>query len=528
MYRPRPEIHQTHIPFVEMYIRGIDVLRSPSGKPRSLVSFSHDIYAGTGGFWTMEVFDPEYINFEEHLVSTLNFVSTNPDDDGYGASDEGGGTDEEAINVSTVCFRYGYIGHEQNERVVSVSPKGEEFFYGMVHSYIPTYETNGTRLVIRGDSSGAQYRRNPKAEGVFTGLSIYEVIEKICEERKWELMPLGMGADPASSLPLQKRPENFKRTDIAIDMTEEQNPSFTIREGEDHLTFINRLCLAARPNDSKYDVFMARLEYRLSGPEQEPTGYLYFGPVDYITQEPVRQYIYMRDPKSDIISYSNNAQVWAAQRTGAAGVIYTSEDAQLGVTEIHYLDDLNRYLHYDRELRPPVTFTSSALEEIAFPRGEVEVPGADEKGEGGGSGPNRLSNTTIAKMTAPGAELPIATNDRRQADREAMQYWLTMQNWVTKGNLQIVGDPSPEIVPGNLVTVLVLVPQGDPEAQKLAFHWTSAVWLIVGVNHEIRLGSIITNLELARTGLSKGGTTTKAAYRAFVKALSPGQRERTS
>jgi hypothetical protein len=528
-YSKRPEMYQTYIPFVEMYIRGIDILRSPSGKPRSLISFSHDIYAGAGGFWTLEIFDPEYVSVEELMVSTLNYAVTKPEDSGYG-SDEGGGTDEEAVNVSTAHFRYGYLGHNQQERVVSTSPNGEEFFYGMVHSYIPTYETNGTRLVIRGDSSGSMWRRHPKIEGVFTGLSVYQVIEKICEERKWTLVPLGMGANPESSLPLQKRPEDFKKTDASYDTTEEEYPSFTIREGEDHVQFINRLCLEARPNDSKYDVFMCRLEYRTLNekPETKPTGYLYFGPVDHVTQEPVRQYIYMRDPRSDIIQFSNNAQVWAAQSTGAAGVVCTSEDAKLGDIQMRYLDDINRYMYYDRESRPPVTFTSSMLEDVAYPEGEVGIEGADEKNEGGGSDPNRLSVKTMAKMSAPGAELPIATVDRRQADREAMQYWLTMQNWVTKGNLQIIGDPSPEIAPGNLITVLVLVPQGDPEAQKLAFHWTSSVWLIIGVNHEIRPGEMITNLELTRTGLSKGGATTKAAYRAFHKALTPGQLERTS
>jgi len=526
--KPRPTIHQTYVPFVEMYMHGIDILRSPSGKPRTLISFSHDIYAGAGGFWTLEIFDPSYVSVEELLVSFFNYGVTDVTSEAY-AADGGGGAEEETINASTAHFRYGYVGKDISERVVSVGRDGSEYFYGSVHSYVPIYETNGARLIIKGDSAGAQYLRTDIHEIHFVGSSIYEVIEKICEEREWALTPIGEVSNADSALQLEKRPEDFKRTDVSVDNTEETPPSFKMRANEDHVTFINRLCGMARPKDPKYDVFMCRLEYRSTGPtDTKPKGILYFGPADYVVQEPVRQYIYMRDPRSDVISFSTNAQVWAAVNTGAAGTITMVQDAALGKHEIHYLDDINRYLKYDDATRPAVTFTSSQLEDAAYPKGEVENPEAADKGEGGAMDPNRLSAATIAKMSAPATVFPIATNDRRAADRESMTYWLTMQNWVSTATLQIIGDPSADIEPGSLVSVLIFVPQGDPEEQKLAFHWTSSIWMIVGVNHEIRPGQMITNLELSRTGLAKGGATTKAAFRTLKANLTPGQMKRTS
>ena len=68
--RNRPRMWQTYAPFVEFYVGAVDILRSASGKPRTLISFTHDMYAGTGGFWTLEVFDPAYIAMEELLVAT--------------------------------------------------------------------------------------------------------------------------------------------------------------------------------------------------------------------------------------------------------------------------------------------------------------------------------------------------------------------------------------------------------------------------------------------------------------------------
>lgn len=521
----RPPMYQTFIPFVEMYVRGSDILRSSSKKPRSLISFSHDVYAGTGGFWTLEMFDPDYIAVEELFLSTAN-QATEIAGQAYGGS-EGGGTDEMTYPVSTVVFRYGYMGHNEKEVVVAKGIGGEEYYYGTVHAYVPTYQPNGTHLVIRGDSAGARWKRYPTEYKTYTNMSVYDIILEICQQMDWTFVVYG-SLENEFMLEYDKQPEDFKRTDSSADSTEEEYPAYKMRDKEDFLRFINRLCLEARPKDSRFDGFVARLEYRAKDKDGQPEGYLFFGPTSYTeTTRIVREYVYMRDPRSDIISFSTDAQVWTHKIAGGASLTYNAEDARLGELVVHSLDELSRSMKYDWDARPRATaYTFSEFK--AQQQGKPENPkdAEENKAEGSSVGGSTLGDPVKPPQDEPGAEIMVATNDRRAADRQTMNYWLTMQTWVTKASVQIFGDPSREITPGSMVNILVFVPFGPDEAQQMKIHWTSSTWSIIGVSHEIRPGEMVTNLELVRAGLRDGGIATNAVFKEIGASLSPAQRER--
>lgn len=522
----RPVMYQTYTPFVEVYVKGVDILRSPSGKPRTLLSFSHDIYAGTGGFWTLEVFDPDYIALEELFTATA-VRSTEVADVVVGESAEGSGADEDSTNIATVMFRYGYVGHTDEEKVIARSPQGEDFFYGTVHAYVPVYQTNGTVLTLRGDSAGTRIMEMPQEYTAYDGMTLFQIVQAVCQEREWILMPYGTEGDREHSL--EDIPIAFKKCDDGVTGTEEKNASQRMREGEDPLNFLNRMCMYARTANPDANNFTCRLEYRAKGKKfgshgmvpEDVKGYLWFGPETYQDNHVVRQYTYMRDAKSDIISFQPNVQVWVAKLSGAAGMTYKVDDAATGELKMQTLDEVNRSMRTDQGTRSPISFT---LPEMAvFQEGILDEGTAKDKPEGSGSGPNKPVPPVAPKEDAPAMTFTAPGRDEREMDQQTMNYYLAMQNFVTAATLTIFGDPSPEIQPGKLISVWVYVPDNQAEDPfKMRIHWTSSVWLIVGVNHEIRPGEMITNLELTRSGWNRGGVTSQSAYRKLIETLSPG------
>jgi hypothetical protein len=114
-------------------------------------------------------------------------------------------------------------------------------------------------------------------------------------------------------------------------------------------------------------------------------------------------------------------------------------------------------------------------------------------------------------MSGPGT-------DRRSADHLVMDYWLKMQNFIYSAGLEIFGDPSPEIQPGNNIIVLMYVPD---ENNQLRIHWVSSMWNITGVTHNIVGGNFTTTLTLARLGYNEAGVTSKAVYNAVLEGNTP-------
>ena len=306
---PRPPIYQTMTPFVEVYINGVDVLRSSDGKPRTLLSFTHERFAGGTGNWTLEVFDPSYVAIEELLFSTTPGSLGEVAEDVY----EGSGDRTAKEIAHPIMFRYGYIS--QDGKVITASAEGDEFFFGSVHDYVPTFQTNGTMITITGDSLGFAHARMPKPKRTFYNKSVYEIIQLLCEEMGWTLVPLAWaGGD--TELPPEKQPEPELVSSSAIDTTEEQPVTYSMGEHEDVYAFIRRITTLARSTDPKYNSYSCYLEFRTEGDVSgeteatptEPKGYLYFGPQD-VFAVPVRKYVYMRDPESDVISFSPSLSV---------------------------------------------------------------------------------------------------------------------------------------------------------------------------------------------------------------------------
>jgi len=519
----RPRMYQTSIPFVQMYINTVDILRSPStGKPLTLVSFSHDIYAGTGGFWTLELFDPSYIAIEELLIATSTEF-TEVTEDAYGQTGDGNKA-QSLSNISSALFRYGYSGATHDEKAVSRGPKGEEFFFGTVHAFVPRYETNGTYLTIRGDSAGTRIRQVPKVYSSFPNMSVFEIFKKVCEQREWQLTSFDGETESLKELEgaLNKGlPKELLSTNDGAVSTEAEHVQHKFREKEDALTFLNRLCGYVRASDPKYNNFTCRLEYRAGktadGSPTVPQGYLFFG-CETFDKEPVRQYIYMRDPTSDVISFQPNVQVWVAQKTGASGITFKIDDPQTGELMIHTWDEVNRELHYNKEQRGIVAFDFNTFGKLQTGFQENDV----NRSEGSTSGSSQAAGAEAAEEDALHPEMTNAVADRMKADEQAMNYWISMQSFINRATLEIFGDPSKEIAPGRVIAVYVFVPVSDT---KMRFHWTSTLWTITGVNHEIRGGEMRTHMELTRLGWDRGGVITKAAHSRFVKNLKAGQQK---
>jgi hypothetical protein len=519
----RPTMHQTYIPFVEMYINGVDILRGRDGKPRTLISFTHDIYVGTGGFWTLEVFDPDYISIEEFLVSTV----TNVTDIGEKAHGEATvGKDQEFTNISAATFRYGYVGHSVEEAVLLGSGDGETggYFFGSVHFYIPRFETNGTYLTIRGDSAGTRIRQRPIIYNNYTGMTILEIFDTVCKQQEWKLVLSG-GLEFADLEKAFKKdvPGVFGTTDDSSMHTEVEPPQYSKRENEDALDFLNRLCLYARTEGTDFNNVNCRLEYRATKKSDNTAGgiqgYLHLSAETY-KKDPIRSYTYMRDPTSDVISYSPNIQAFVPALIGASGMVFKMDSVRKGELGLYTLDEINREKKtFLSERAGGPALTTFSQSESVKPKGRDHTPGVD-KPEGVGAGKNRLAGEKTPDQDEELMGMTVSISDDQKGDLQVLNFWLAAQQMVNRASLVIFGDPSEDLVPGEIVWIAVYVP--TPEGE-MKLHWTSNYWYIVGVNHEIRGGQMLTNLELTRQGIELGGVESDAASAAPAKKTPPGK-----
>jgi len=510
----RRPMYQTSAPFVEMEINGYDILRSKSGKPRTLLSFSHDIFAGTGGFWTLEVFDPDYIGLEGLLVSTAVDVSESESTDT--TTDDG--KEQSHVNISLAKFRYGYVGHSENEVVSSLSPSFQEYFWGTVHAYVPRYETNGTYLTIRGDSAGARIAQVPMVYNSFPNMSVYQIFKFVCEQHEWDLTPIGQESLEELEAKLDALPRDFLVPDGGALDTEALQVQHRKRENEDALDFLNRLCGYVRTAGPDYNNFICRLECRIAG-DGTPIRRLYFG-AETFAQGPVREYTYMRDPKSDVIAFAPNVQVYVATLTGAAGMTYKMDDLRKGEMEIYTLDEVNREMHKFKDMRSRIAFTHSEFG--ALQRGFVDSDG--DKAEGHASGSGSAANPIATRQDDQGMEMTVPITDSYKGDEQVVQYWLSMQSFINRATLEVFGDPDEAIQPGRTIVVYVYVPVSD---EQMRIHWTTTLWTITGVNHEIRGGEMRTRMELTRLGWDRGGVLTKSAVSSYNEQASEGKQKDT-
>jgi hypothetical protein len=515
----RPEVLQAYVPFVEMYIKGVDILRGADGKPRTLINFSHDVYPGhTGGMWTMEIFDPDYVALEELLTSTAE-DSVETAETAYGGT---GGADEDGWIVNGAMFRYGYVGPNQ-EKVFSEGPQGEKYFYGSVHAYVPSYQAEGTYITLRGDTTagGIGVREKPRTYEASYNLAIYEVIKKVAEENDWTIIESGAIELVGEDLPEEIQPVDPYRCDVSIDDTEESPPTYRRRENQGPMEFIDELCMKMRPRSPEFNGYSARLEYRADAKDgaeggTAPTkakGYLFIGPIS-VKKPWVREYRYLRDAKTDIISFTPTVNVNLIGTGGAAGVTYKQQSVRHGTLDAHFIDAHkdNRSLKYFKSRREKPPESTGEADAGPAQEGVQENPGGDAAIEGGQVGPGTLVPKKAPVPDKPVVEMSVHKNDRAEGDYQMMNYFLNMQIYANRGALEVMGDPSSELQPGNLVAIYVFVPSGDG-TNRVDLHWVSTIWHINGVNHDIRSGEYTTKLELNRFGLGEGTPSTEAFYR---------------
>jgi len=508
-------MYQTYAPFLEVYVRGQDLLRSSDGKPRNLISFTHTRYQMGGGLWELEIFDPDYVNAEELLLG----VSAK---EGTTSGEEGG--DPESYEVTQpAMFRYGYVS--QDGKVITVSPLGEEYFFATINQYRATYQPNGTLLSITGQTLGYVHARSIKEKRSFYAKNIYTILKEICELLEWEFVPLGE-TEPGELAP-EKQPTFLSVTNAAIDSTEEQEPTVTMEENETYYQFIQRICNMARSNDPKFGDYVCYLQTRTKGKTSEggnptpekPVTYLYFGPYDAF-KGPVRKYVYMRDPTSDVISFTPNVAITVAAIAGASsGVVIKGDDPQRGEPFVHQTDHANLDMKTHRTRRPPVGVTASFAEMRQFQEGLPEQ-GEDtlKRPEGGVAGPTVLAAPKAADIDAPVVEMSTAITNPIKLDHAAMNWWLGLNRMVNSATLEIFGDPSPELDIGNNVIVVYFVPTDNKEFR---VHWITKIWGIIGITHSIQGGTYITQLELGTNG---GGLDmgTRQAWNAMTSGMDPG------
>jgi len=500
----RPPMHQTHTPFVEFYMGGVDVLRSPDGRPRELISFTHAISMRGQGSWVIEVFDPAYTALEE-LIFDLNANDS--------TRNEGTGPGEVA---APVMFKYGYVSRDGN--VLSTPPTGEEYYVGSISKFTPDYQPHGTHYTVEGLSI---YRGNwnyAVDKRTFYSTSIYDIVKQVCDFQGWKFIPL-LEPEGTKELPEDKRPEVILDTGQAVESTEEQPRSFKMRSGEGPFEFIKRLCGYARSQGTQYQGFTCRLEYRADGQENDtgvvPTktqGYLYFGPMDPLVN-PVRKYVYMRDPHSDILSFAPNIMADIAVTSGSAGVHTRNEDARHGEMAFHSYSEVDRKVKYFGGRRPKSGMTMAELG--VFQEGEAEEETEEEAIEGATTGPQQIAPLKKDEPDSPSVEHVLPINNRYFADREYMHVWLQSQMFVSQATLQVFGDPY--IFPPQTVAVYIFVPVENDEFR---IHWTSSIWIVNGVVHNISSGTFTTSLTMLRNGSNgKGGVATKALYKTLVDTM---------
>jgi hypothetical protein len=492
-------------PFVEMFINGVDILRSSDGRPKRLVSFQHTDVMNGNGDWQIEVFDPDYTGVEELLLAMV--AKKDP-----AAKVEG----EENEVASPALFRYGYIS--QDGKVISAPQSGEEFFVGQITHFVPSYQPHGTFFTVVGKTIWSGDWDWAVEKRAFYETNIYDIIKRVCDIQGWVFKPLGEPED-AEELPEGKRPAVLLEPQQGVDDTEERPRSFRVQDKEGPYEFVKRLCSEARTTDPKYQGFSCKLEYRADGSRTDTgvsptkvTGYLYFGPSDVLAS-PVRKYVYMRDPKSDILSFSPSISVAVAVRTGAAGAYVKTDDPLRGETSFHAYTELDRHMKYFTNRRLKSGMTLAELGNIQEGEPEEELP--EPKYEGAATGPTQLAPQRKPEPDAAQVEISSHVTNRFLTDHQYMNVWLHAQNFVNEATLEIVGDPY--LTPPNLIAVYMFIPVEDNEFR---VHWTSSIWKITGVSHNISSGTYITLLELVRNGYNvEGGITTLALYNTLADTM---------
>lgn len=526
----RPPIFQPFAPFVEMYIKGQDILRGSNDRPRTLISFSHDIYVGhQGGMWTIQVFDPDYVATEELLLSIGNQASeVAVATEVYGTQPTQGNDEHKYWVVGGAYFRYGYVGNNPGEFITSIGPGGEKYFYGNVHSYTASYQAEGTYITLRGDSiAGGLGIAKEKTYAASYAADPYDVIKAVCEEEGWIL------TSPAATsgiklLPTEQQPVGTKSVDNGIDNTEEMPPVFRKKENQDSYAFLTELCSKLRTSSPEYSNYIVRWDARVDfvagengGVTESPNIYCYFGPLD-IKQNIVRTYVYLRDATTDIISFTPDINVNLLGKGGTVGVTYKSHDARTAELDTHFIDELNRGKKYFRPERETIPYLSGP-EALMLQSGPLEFPGEETVIEGAQTGQQTITFKEAPDPDAPVKEQSSPKSNRQDADNQLLNNWLGMWLWANTATLEIIGDPSPELAPTKVISVLMYVPVGD----QVRLHWVSGLWWITGASHTIQGGSFTTTLELGRMGMSAGGITTEGFAQTVGSSLqAPGAMER--
>lgn len=521
MSNDRPPMHQTLTPFVEFFINGVDILRDVEGRPRTLVSFEHYITLGSTGDWSIEVFDPSFVSIEELCFVTQNKgVGTETAEEAYGA-EPGDATQEEVTHP--VAFRYGYVSQDGVE-IISPS-SGLEYFVGFILSYTPTIQPNGSLISLRGKTTWTPDNKgSSRTNSTFYDMKIIDIIRTVCKRMEWTLVPANgsTGADVSGAEELEfpegEIPEEMTDVSYGIDTTEEQQMTIRMPEGESEFNFIKSLLKLARPVDQKFNEYDCRLEYRAEGDPKagseglKPKGYLIYGPADLL-KEPVRDYFYMRDKESDIISFSPNIAVFPGAIT--RGAVVKMDNKRTGEMAVHQYNEVDRYLKYFGDRRRKLT--RSAAELGSLQQGEPEQPENADNIEGSNTGPNVNAPANKPDPDDPSTEESLHVTNAYEGDRQYMSFWLNMQNFMTSATLEVVGDPSADMRPWATVGVYVLVPTENDEFR---FHWTSSVWYVKGVSHHFSQGSYVTRLDLCKNAAGIGsGIASKAAYASLDRSL---------
>lgn len=525
----RPPMLQTYAPFVEMYIKGRDILRSANGRPRSLVAFSHDILVGSyGGIWTLEIFDPDYVAVEELLLDLQNYADTPVSDEAYGGEE---GKELSNWVVSGAMFRYGYVGMNE-EKIIRTGPNGEKFFFGNVHSYVPTYQAEGTYITLRGDSlrGGAGNFSKERTYEASHNEPPYETIKRVAKDEDWILIPVGnvevTGGDGEEPIPEEQQPFPLMVCHDQIDSTEEAPKTVRKRENQSSAQFIDELCQKFRPSNPEYNSLIARWESwvdatvdeegNAKAEEGDVKTYLYYG-AQSVKNPIVRSFHYLRDAQTDIISFTPSVNVWLTAKSGAAGVTYKNMDVRTGELDAHVLNLLNRELAYFHSQRNRPPLTSRTLAEFrAAQKGWEEFLVREKKPEGAGADSNEIGPAEAKSPDTPPKEMSVYKKDKHEASTEMMAHWVAMPLWAKSASLTIFGDPSPELQPGNLIAVYVYVPG---EGDQIRLHWLSTMWIITTVSHNIQAGSFTTNLEINRMGIGDGGIYSGAFYQRLIDDL---------
>jgi hypothetical protein len=510
----RPEIYQPYAPFVEFYIGNeqllgpeSDILRSLGDhKPKRLLSFVVNLTAGGYGNFSLEVFDPDYVEVEKLIL--INYDRDTRGSTQGTSSIEGTSTGQPAEynrRLASVKFRFGYTG-KSGEHITSKGPASQDYYAGIITQYTPTYYVNGVNYTIMGSMQGWLDEVSlvkPRIEATFYDMNVFDIIKKLCKFQNWELR--GTGSEmlsTAEEIPSSKLPANVLDTSSAVDCTEVRPRTLKIRENETPYVFIKRILATVRPESTKYGNFNCFLSTESPSVNETPKTYLFVGVEDW-SQTPVRKYIYMHRRVSDVISFTPSIMGYPSSAVGAIGFVGQADDSLRGERAVFLKDESNTNLNF---------FGNERADSVSGEDGDFQVaevistPKYKNKVEGSIGGKTVLQPKIQIPPDFPLIEISGRGTDRYHLNVEMTNCWLAMQRLMTTATLIVVGDPSPELMPTKVIDVFLFVPVGD---KKFKMHWVSNRWWIIGVTHNINNGQYTTTMELQRNGLERGGIDTK-------------------